>query len=85
MLLRALLSRSVGLICCSAQLTAATTVAALWREEKERKQVKCVVHSLPDLNVIVEFISNVSKALFNVTSFASAVILRNSSLCGPEN
>lgn len=85
MLLRPLLLRSVGLIWCSAQLTAATTVAALRREEKERKQMKRVVHSLPDLNVIVKFTSNVSRALFSVTSFAIAVVLQNPSSCGPEN
>lgn len=46
--------------------------------------MKRVVHSLPDLNVIVKFTSNVSKALFSVTSFAIAV-LQNPSSCGPEN
>lgn len=47
--------------------------------------MKRVVHSLPDLNVIVKFTSNVSRALFSVTSFAIAVVLQNPSSCGPEN
>lgn len=49
--------------------------------EERRKKMKCVVNSVCDLNAIVKFTFNVSKALCSVIPFAFTLILQYSCLC----